>query len=80
MTPPRFPELLTPGEVADLFKVNSRTVARWANQGKLRVAWTPGAGEGPGNRRYFRAEINALVAGKPLTAAELDALVRGEVK
>lgn len=47
-------ELLTPGEVAELFRVNAKTVTRWARAGKISVVRTLG-----GHRRYRRAEIEA---------------------
>jgi excisionase family DNA binding protein len=46
-------------EVAALFHVGSKTVARWAAEGKLPSMRTLG-----GHRRYPRAEIEAL-ANKP---------------
>ncbi len=54
--------LLTPGEVAALFRVDPKTVSRWAKAGKLSAVRTLG-----GHRRFREAEIRALVA----TAAEL---------
>jgi excisionase family DNA binding protein len=50
------PELLTPGEVGRLFRVNPRTVWRWANQGRIRSVRTPG-----GHRRYRAADVRALL-------------------
>jgi excisionase family DNA binding protein len=44
--------LLTPGEVAEMFRVDPKTVTRWANTGKLRSVKTPG-----GHRRFFLSEI-----------------------
>jgi len=46
-------------EVAALFRVGSKTVARWAAEGKLPSMKTLG-----GHRRYPRKEIEAL-ANKP---------------
>jgi len=48
--------LLTPAEVAAAFKVDVKTVARWARAGKLHPVRTPG-----GHRRYSRSEIEALL-------------------
>lgn len=48
--------LLTPSEVAALFRVNPKTVTRWAQQGKLRSIRTLG-----GHRRYSEAEIQAFL-------------------
>ena len=36
-------ELLTPGEVAQLFRVDPKTVTRWAKSGKLTAIRTLGA-------------------------------------
>jgi excisionase family DNA binding protein len=49
--------LMRTSEVADLFRVNPTTVIRWAEEGKLSCSRTLG-----GQRRYLRAEIEALVA------------------
>ncbi len=47
--------LLTPSEVAALFRVDPKTVARWAKQGKITEFRTLG-----GHRRYRASEISAL--------------------
>jgi excisionase family DNA binding protein len=49
--------LLTPGEVARLFRVDPKTVTRWAKQGKLTSIRTLG-----GHRRFDKAQIDALLA------------------
>lgn len=49
--------LLTPGEVAQRFGVNAKTVLRWANLGRLHPIRTLG-----GHRRYRETEIAALIA------------------
>lgn len=49
--------LLTPAEVAALFRVDPKTVTRWANEGKLTSIRTLG---GRGHRRYREAEVLAL--------------------
>jgi excisionase family DNA binding protein len=59
-TPPRKPDaepLLTPQEVATIFRVDPKTVTRWAKAGKLAALWTPG-----GHRRYRETEVKALLA------------------
>ena len=48
--------LLTPGEVAALFRVDPKTVTRWAASGRISSIRTPG-----GHRRYKEAEIRALL-------------------
>ena len=47
-------DLLTPAEVAVLFRVNTKTVTRWARTGKLAAVRTLG-----GHRRFRREEIEA---------------------
>ena len=48
--------LLTPAEVATLFRVDPKTVTRWAKAGKLTAIRTLG-----GHRRYRSSEVNALL-------------------
>ncbi|MGE5135003.1 MAG: BldC family transcriptional regulator [Gemmatimonadota bacterium] len=48
--------LLTPAEVAALFRVDPKTVTRWAQQGKLSAIRTLG-----GHRRYSESEIQAFL-------------------
>ena len=48
--------LLTPGEVAALFRVDPKTVTRWAASGRISSIRTPG-----GHRRYRETEIRALL-------------------
>jgi excisionase family DNA binding protein len=55
----RIPEseaLLTPAEVAAMFRVDPKTVTRWAKSGKLTSIRTLG-----GHRRYREAEVRALL-------------------
>ena len=48
--------LLTPAEVASLFRVDPKTVTRWAKSGKLTAIRTLG-----GHRRYRQSEIQNLL-------------------
>jgi excisionase family DNA binding protein len=48
--------LLTPAEVASLFRVDPKTVTRWAKAGKLTAVRTLG-----GHRRYRQSEIELLL-------------------
>jgi excisionase family DNA binding protein len=48
--------LLTPAEVASLFRVDPKTVTRWAKAGKLTSIKTLG-----GHRRYKDSEVKALL-------------------
>jgi excisionase family DNA binding protein len=49
--------LLTPSEVAKLFRVDPKTVTRWAKAGKLTSIRTLG-----GHRRYKESEVRTLLA------------------
>jgi excisionase family DNA binding protein len=51
--------LLTPAETADRWKVDVKTVTRWAREGKLHSIKTPG-----GHRRFFENEVRALLRGE----------------
>lgn len=48
--------LLTPAEVASLFRVDPKTVTRWAKAGKLTAIRTLG-----GHRRYRQSEVQSLL-------------------
>jgi excisionase family DNA binding protein len=48
--------LLTPLEVASIFRVDTKTVTRWARSGKLSSVRTLG-----GHRRYPESEVLALL-------------------
>ena len=48
--------LLTPAEVASMFRVDPKTVTRWAKAGKLTSIKTLG-----GHRRYKESEVKALL-------------------
>ena len=50
-------QLLTPSEVAALFRVNPKTVTRWARAGKLTAIRTLG-----GHRRFKVSEIRKCLA------------------
>jgi excisionase family DNA binding protein len=52
--------LLTPSEVASLFRVDPKTVTRWAKAGKLSSIRTLG-----GHRRYRESEVRGLLTGVP---------------
>lgn len=51
--------LLTPGEVAALFRVDPKTVTRWAASGRISSIRTPG-----GHRRFREAEVRELLDGE----------------
>ena len=52
--------LLTPAEVAALFRVDPKTVTRWAKSGKISSIRTLG-----GHRRYRESEVRQLLRGIP---------------
>jgi len=57
-------QLLTPGEVARMFRVDPKTVTRWAASGRIGSIRTPG-----GHRRFRELEVNALLDGLPVDAS-----------
>lgn len=52
----QFPELLTPAEVSKLFRVDAKTVTRWARAGRLDSIRTIG-----GHRRYYKKDVEAIL-------------------
>lgn len=50
-------KMLTPGEVAVIFRVDPKTVTRWAKAGK--ISWSRTLG---GHRRFPESEVYALLA------------------
>jgi excisionase family DNA binding protein len=52
--------LLTPAEVAKMFRVDPKTVTRWAKAGKLTAVRTLG-----GHRRYRKSEVQKLLGAVP---------------
>lgn len=67
LQPPEPEALLTPAEVAALFRVDPKTVTRWAKAGKLSAIRTLG-----GHRRYRAAEVQALLVGLAPEPPKLD--------
>ena len=57
--------LLTPGEVAAMFRVDPKTVTRWAAAGRIASIRTPG-----GHRRFRESEVRALLEGGPATSSQ----------
>ena len=49
-------DLLTPAEVASMFRVSPKTVTRWARSGKLTALRTLG-----GHRRFRASEVRDLL-------------------
>ena len=56
LSPSSQENLLTPSEVAALFRVDPKTVTRWAKAGKLTSIRTLG-----GHRRYKESEVKVLL-------------------
>ena len=57
--PPESEALLTPAEVASMFRVDPKTVTRWAAAGRISSIRTPG-----GHRRFRESEVRALLRGE----------------
>lgn len=57
--------LLTPGEVANMFRVDPKTVTRWATAGRIGSIRTPG-----GHRRFKESEVTKLLAELTTDASE----------
>jgi len=55
--------LLTPAEVAAAFRVDPKTVTRWAKAGKLNSIRTLG-----GHRRFLATEVRAMLYDVPASA------------
>jgi excisionase family DNA binding protein len=53
---PENERLLTPAEVAAMFRVDPKTVTRWARDGRLTAVRTLG-----GHRRYLESEVLGLL-------------------
>jgi excisionase family DNA binding protein len=49
---------MTPGEVAALFRVDPKTVSRWAIAGRIPSVRTPG-----GHRRFRESDVRSLLRG-----------------
>lgn len=47
---------MTPGAVAESFNVTTKTVTRWASEGKLSYIRLPS-----GHRRYVRKEVTGML-------------------
>ena len=62
---PEAEPLLTPQEVATMFRVDPKTVTRWAKAGKLTSIRTLG-----GHRRYRETEVRALLGAVPEQPAD----------
>ena len=60
--------LLTPGEVALIFRVDPKTVTRWASAGRIGSVRTPG-----GHRRFRESEVKTLVAEQTVESPESSA-------
>ncbi len=60
-------ELLTPAEVAALFRVSPKTVTRWARSGRITAIRTLG-----GHRRFRASEVRAILEGGERVATRGD--------
>lgn len=59
--------LMTPAEVAALFRVDPKTVTRWADAGKLTAVRTLG-----GHRRYRQDEVQNLLVASSISGQSSD--------
>ena len=50
------PDLMLPSEVAAIFRVDPKTVTRWAKAGRIPVVKTPG-----GQCRFRRGDVDAAL-------------------
>ena len=58
---------MTPAEVAALFRVDPKTVTRWADAGKLTAVRTLG-----GHRRYRQDEVQNLLVASSISMPRSD--------
>ncbi len=65
-------QLLTPGEVAAMFRVDPKTVTRWATAGRIGSIRTPG-----GHRRFRESEVRSMLAELTSEVNVSDDLTRG---
>ncbi|MCW2878002.1 MAG: hypothetical protein JWQ95_2102, partial [Sphaerisporangium sp.] len=54
-----YKDILTPAEVGRIFRVDPKTVTRWAKAGKL--TWFRTLGN---QRRYYKSEVDTLLNGQ----------------
>ena len=61
----KIPATLTRKQVAEMLAVHPATISAWAEQGLIPFFWLPGQKE----RRYLRADIEALIVRVPASRA-----------
>lgn len=59
-------ELMTPSETQKALRVGATTLARWARNGDIPSVELPG-----GHRRYWRTDIDAILAGSTATTSDV---------
>mgnify|MGYP001593041274 CR=1 FL=1 len=52
--------LLTPAEVAEIFRVDGATIRKWAKNGALKYTYLPGGRM----RRYYQEDVYAVLRGE----------------
>ena len=62
--------MLLSGEVAKIFRVDPKTVARWAKQGRMTSYKTPG-----GRNRFLESEVRQHMAGMGVPVERLEAVL-----
>jgi predicted site-specific integrase-resolvase len=61
-------DLLTPGEVAGLFRVDPKTVTRWARAGRIpSVEGRPGVLRTPGGHMRYRWQVVRMILDGEIT-------------
>jgi excisionase family DNA binding protein len=65
--------LLTPGEVGSIFRVDPKTVTRWAKAGRLKRIRTPG-----GHGRFRESEIRAKLEAEGVN--NIDAIIASALR
>jgi excisionase family DNA binding protein len=61
--PEKFPKLLLPKEAASLFRVDPKTIVRWASEGRIRAIKTPLGG----GLRFREDDVQELLKKKTPT-------------
>lgn len=68
MSMTQLPELMTVAEVAEAFRTTDESVHRWCRQGFLPYLPLPS-----GTKRFYRTDIEAILAAKKTVPAEASA-------
>lgn len=69
------PQLLTPGEVARVVRVDPKTVTRWAQAGRINAIKTPG-----GHKRFPLEIVISMLVDNGATREEALALIAHKIR